>query len=92
LLTRKTMSLSANYVPTERAPDCQPPVLFVEAQCLIPAHFCAVKDFAKEACQGCGALGVGDSCGCARFLASAALAVACCRRSASDFKCGFGVV
>lgn len=28
----------------------------------------------------------------ARFLSSAALAVACCRRSASDFKLGLGVV
>ena len=46
----------------------------------------------KPSAQGCAALGAGDSCACARFLSSAALAVACCRRSASDFKFALGVV
>jgi hypothetical protein len=51
----------------------------------------AAELWKKSSCYGCGALGVGDSCACARFLSSAALAVACCRRSASDFKFGLGV-
>jgi hypothetical protein len=39
--------------------------------------------------QGWVTLGAGEIS--ARFLSSAALAVACCRRSASDFRLGFGV-
>jgi len=46
----------------------------------------------KRRAQGCVAVGAGDSCACAFFLSSAALAVACCRRSASDFKFGLEVV
>jgi hypothetical protein len=41
---------------------------------------------------GCAAPGVGAGEPAARFLSSAALAVACWRRSASDFKLGFGVL
>lgn len=41
----------------------------------------------------CGALGVGEPVSVSDFfLASAAFAVACCRRSASDFNFGSGVV
>lgn len=55
-----------------------------------PASCSARTDSTRRELDQGVALGAGaDS---ARFLSSAALAVACCRRSASDFKFGLGVV